>query len=92
MNGISIANQYDPATCNRNPDLCRVAVVDVAIAGHFDDVPRARFPIIGKIDMLFVQIKVERYLVSVKGPRAEFQQARLLIEREICHVDRAGTL
>lgn len=41
---------------------------------------------------MFVQVEVERHLVAVERPRAELEQAGLLIEREIRHVDRARAL
>ena len=89
---------------------------DVAVAGHLDDVPRARLPVVGQVDVLFVLVEVERHLgrggrfelefrfcffrlsrvtsnlISVEGPRAELEEAGLLVEREVRHVDGARTL
>ena len=59
---------------------------------YFDDVPSARFPVIGQVDMLLVQMEAQRHLVAVESPRSEFKQAGLLVEREVCDVDGARAL
>lgn len=42
--------------------------------------------------MVFVQIEIQGDLIPVEGPRAEFEQASLLVEGEVSYVDRTRTL
>ena len=42
--------------------------------------------------MVFVQIEIQGDLIPVEGPGAEFEQASLLVEGEVSHVDRTRTL
>lgn len=67
-------------------------VVHVALPRHLDNVPSAGLPVIRQVDVVLVQVEIQRHLVAVERPGAEFKQTRLLVEREVRHVDRARTL
>jgi len=68
------------------------SLINIEIRRHADNVPCAALPIIRQIDKVFIVVERERDLVAVKSPWAKFHNARLLIEREICYIDRARAL
>ena len=72
--------------------LGRRLVLVVEVRGNLDDVPRAGLPVVGEIDELLVVEQLQRHLVAVEGPAAELHHTRLLVEREVRHVDCARAL
>lgn len=70
----------------------KITLVSVKVCRNTDDVPCAALPVVGQIDKVLVVIQREGDLVAVKGPRTEFHNAGLLVEGEVCHVDRARAL
>lgn len=70
----------------------KITGVRVEIRRHTDNVPCAALPIIRQIDEVLVVVECERDLIAVEGPRTKLHNARLLIEGEVCDVDRARAL
>ncbi len=62
------------------------------VEAHLYDVPRARLPVVRQVYVVLVVVEREGDLVTSESPRAELHDARLLVEREVGHVYRAGAL
>lgn len=72
--------------------MITIALVDIEISWHFDDIPCSGFPIIRKIHKVLVIVQCQRDLIPIESPRTEFHNTSLLIEGEVGDIDGAGAL
>ena len=67
-------------------------VVNIQVCRYFNNVPSARFPVIWEVHMVFVVEETKRHLVTSEGPGIKLHDAGLLIEWEVCHINRTWRL
>ena len=77
--------------CCRHKSLTCV-VVNIQVCRYFNNVPSARFPVIWEVHMVFVVEETKRHLVTSEGPGTKLHDAGLLVEWEVCHINRTWRL
>ena len=77
----------------RNVRLCGDGLVEhVEVGRHLDNVPGAGLPVVRQVHVVLVVVQGERDLIAGEGPGPKLHDARLLVEREVRHINGAGAL